>query len=117
MPDGSVVWSGCVGVDGFLITVDANYAASASDLVFCALLDHELYHCAQKLDEFGAPKFTKDGKPVFAMIGHDVEEFVGIWRRYGPQAGAGASSELFAAGWQSPEIAEVDVASVCGSCG
>ncbi len=28
---------------------------------FCALVEHEPYHLAQELDEFGAPKFTKDG--------------------------------------------------------
>ncbi|UIK01498.1 hypothetical protein LZK82_26610 (plasmid) [Rhizobium leguminosarum] len=32
---------------------------SASDAQACALMEHELSHCAQELDDFGAPKFPK----------------------------------------------------------
>ena len=31
----------------FLITLDSRYAAEADDMHFAALVDHELYHCAQ----------------------------------------------------------------------
>lgn len=109
-------WFGTDRLD-FLITIDARYAAECSDVHFCALLDHELYHCAQRLDEFGGPKFTKEGDPVFGILGHDVEEFVGIVRRYGAKAGAGATAELVVAGQNEPEIAEIDIQTVCGSCG
>lgn len=110
-------WFGWASDDiDFLITIDANWAAQASDVHFMALLDHELYHCAQATDEFGMPKFKKSGSPVFAMLGHDVEEFVGVVRRYGAQAGAGMTRELVEAANNEPEIAAADIAAVCGAC-
>lgn len=108
-------WFGTDKLD-FLITIDARYADKCSDVDFCALLDHELYHCAQREDEFGSPKFTKDGDPVFGIKGHDVEEFVGIVRRYGVKAGAGDTAAFIAAGQTEPLIAEADIREICGSC-
>src|SRR5262245_58465267 len=43
-------------VPDFIITIDAELAASASDAEFCALVEHELYHCGQAVDLFGMPK-------------------------------------------------------------
>lgn len=40
-------------VPDFLITIDALYANEASDLEFCALVEHELYHIAQRMDDYG----------------------------------------------------------------
>lgn len=71
-------------VPGFMITLDADYCSQCSDADWCALVEHELYHVAQALDDFGAPRFTKDGLPKLKIRGHDVEEFVGVVRRYGP---------------------------------
>jgi hypothetical protein len=107
-------WFG--GKPDFLITLDANYAAKAGDIEWCALVDHELYHCAQMLDKYGFPAFTKDGQPRFAIKGHDVEEFVGIVRRYGAGPAAGDTQALVMAAQQRPEIAEVDIAGMCGTC-
>jgi hypothetical protein len=57
------------------------------------------------LDEFGCPKFNRQtGLPVFGMIGHDVEEFVGIVRRYGAGSAAGRTRDLVAAAKKKPEI-------------
>lgn len=50
-------------VPTFLITLDASYCGSCSDIEFCALVEHELYHLAHKVDMFGAPAFTKEGRP------------------------------------------------------
>jgi hypothetical protein len=100
----------------FLITLDANYAAQASDAEFCALVEHELYHCGQEHDEFGAPKFTRGGMPKFAMRGHDVEEFVGIVRRYGAGNGAGDTAKLVEAAKKPAEVANIDIARACGTC-
>lgn len=101
----------------FLITLDAHYAKSCSHICFLALLDHELYHCGQRLDEFGAPKFNNvTGKPIYGILGHDVEEFVGIIRRYGADAGAGETKALIAAAKEKPEIAAAVAAEVCGTC-
>jgi hypothetical protein len=100
----------------FLITIDAVYAAGCTDAMFCGLIEHELYHCAQARDQYGVPKFTKEGRPVFGLRGHDVEEFIGVVRRYGVGAAAGGVAELVAAAKQKPEIAAVAVAGACGTC-
>lgn len=101
----------------FLITIFAPYAAECSPAQFCALLDHELYHCAQKLDAFGFPKFHKDsGLPMFGLRAHDCEEFVGIVRRYGVGAAAGGTAQLVEAAQRMPEIEDADIAALCGTC-
>ncbi len=65
------------------------------------------------MDEFGAPKFTQEGMPKLKLRGHDVEEFVGVVRRYG------ASEEVQAvidAASKPAEVARIDVARACGTC-
>jgi hypothetical protein len=98
----------------FLLTFDAEYCAECSDAEFMALVEHELYHCGQEQDAFGAPKFRKDGSPAFAMRGHDVEEFVGVVRRYG--AGATHVEAMVAAAKEGPTISAVKIAQACGTC-
>ncbi len=100
----------------FIITLFAPYAADAEDVSFCALTEHELFHCAQVHDEFDCPKFRKNGMPVFGIRGHDVEEFVGIVRRYGADAGAGRTKEFVAAARRKPEIGRARIAGACGTC-
>lgn len=107
-------WFG--GTPDFLITLDAVYASQVSDTVWAALVEHELYHCAQALDDFGAPKFSRDGAPKFCIRGHDVEEFVGIVRRYGAGNSAGATAKLVQAAQKVPEVAQADIAKSCGTC-
>ena len=104
-------WFGAV--PELLITLDANYAAQASDSEFCALVEHELYHCGQACDEFGAPAFTKDGLPKFTLRGHDVEEFVGVVRRYGPTEDV---QRVIDAAKGAPEVAKINIARACGTC-
>lgn len=104
-------------VPDFLITLDANYADQCSDAAWCALLEHELLHCGQNRDDFGAPKFRQDGTPSFGIRGHDVEEFVSVVRRYGVGAAAGRTREFIAAAVEGPTIAEVEVCRICGTCG
>ncbi len=100
----------------FLITLDAGYARQCDDVSFCALVEHELYHCGQERDKFGAPKFTREGMPVYAIRGHDVEEFVGIIRRYGVGAGAGATLAFIEAAQSKPKIGQATVSAACGTC-
>lgn len=75
-------WHSGVGPD-FVITISAPFMAEADPVSVCAVIDHELYHCSQKKDESGDPKFSPDGLPIWAIRGHDVEEFVGVAARYG----------------------------------
>lgn len=103
-------------VPDYLITLDAGYCARCSDTAFCALVEHELYHIAQKRDEFGSPAFTKDGEPKIEITGHDVEEFVGVVRRYGIGDPGGALAQLAAAARSAPEVGEREIAGACGTC-
>ncbi len=109
-----IEWFGAI--PDFLITFDAVYAADCDDTSFCALVDHELTHCAQALDEYGAPKFDKEGNPVYAMKAHDIEEFVSVVRRFGIQAAGEAATDMVIAAAQKPEIAEARLAQACGTC-
>lgn len=97
----------------FLITLAADYCAECSDAEFCALVEHELYHIAQKTDEYGAPKFKQDGTPSLYLKGHDVEEFVGVVRRYGASEEV---QQLIDAANNPPEVAKINIARACGTC-
>lgn len=102
-------------VPDFIITIDAEYAMSRSDAEFSALVEHELYHAAQETDPFGAPKFRKStGLPAFTPRSHDVEEVIGVVRRY--SADATHVRALVDAANAGPEIANVRVAQACGTC-
>lgn len=105
------------GVPDFLITIDAIYADKCDDASFCALIDHELYHAAQEHDEFGQPRFNQvTGQPVWTMRGHDVEEFVGVVRRFGIQAAGEQAVDFVLAAAQKPAIAPARLAQSCGTC-
>ena len=103
-------------VPEYLLTFDASYSAKCSDIEWCALVEHELYHVAQKRDDFGAPAFTKDGRPKLGIVAHDVEEFVGVVRRYGPGSAGGNLARLIEAGKSAPEVGRVAIAGACGTC-
>lgn len=98
----------------FLITIHAPIAATMDDASFCALVEHELYHCAQAVDRYGMPKFRDDGSPIFQIRGHDVEEFVGVVARYGAEA-AGVSAMVEAAA-RRPSVGVASIAGACGTC-
>lgn len=100
-------------VPDFLITLYAPILATVSDRTFCAVIEHELYHCAQQKDEFGSPKFRQDGRPAFCMRGHDVEEFIGVAARYGmtPELTA-----LFTAVKDAIQLPDDLIETVCGTC-
>lgn len=100
-------------VPAYIITLAADYCAQCSDADFCALVEHELYHIAQATDQYGAPKFTQEGLPKLEMRGHDVEEFVGVVRRYGasPQV-----QELVDAANNPAEVGKLNISRACGTC-
>ncbi|SDJ38797.1 putative metallopeptidase [Pseudomonas abietaniphila] len=104
-------WFG--GVPAFIITLAADYCSNCSDTEFCALVEHELYHLAQATDKYGQPAFTQDGAPKLKLQGHDVEEFVGVVRRYG------ASIEVQAmvdAANKPAEVGKLNISRACGTC-
>lgn len=100
-------------IPDFIVTLAADYCAQCSDLEFCALVEHELYHIAQETDEFGAPKFTREGQPKLKLRGHDVEEFVGVVRRYGASHDV---QQLVDAANNPAEVAHLNIARACGTC-
>lgn len=107
-----VGWFGAI--PDFMLTLDAEYAARCTDIEFCALVEHELYHCGQARDDYGAPRFHKStGLPVFELRGHDVEEFTGVVRRYGAEA---AHVAAFVAAAQTADVPAERIAHVCGTC-
>lgn len=100
----------------FIVTLSAPYCSAASDAAFCALVEHELYHCAQATNPRTLdPSFSREtGLPLWTIRGHDVEEFIGVARRYGtsvPQI-----AEFVKAVQQGPTVALGDLAGACGTC-
>jgi hypothetical protein len=100
-------------VPAFIITLAADYCAQCSDADFCALIEHELYHIAQATDKYGAPAFTQEGAPKLKLRGHDVEEFVGVVRRYGASPDVQA---LVDAANSPAEVGKLNIARACGTC-
>lgn len=105
-------WWGCV--PDFVVTVSAPAWYEMDDTAACSLVEHELYHCAQASDEFGAPRFRKDGRPVWSMRGHDVEEFAGVVERYG--AHREDVRRFVGAALLGPTVAPASIAAACGTC-
>lgn len=103
-------------VPKWLITLDANFCQFCSDAEFCALVEHELFHIGHKLDEFGQPAFTQEGLPKLGLKGHDVEEFIGVVKRYGIGHPEGSVAQLVKAAQQRPEVSMVNIAQACGTC-
>lgn len=101
-------------IPDFVLTFGADWAETASDIKFCAVAEHELLHCAQAIDGFGMPKFKSDGRPSYAIKGHDVEEFVGVVRRYG--AVDPMVREMVEAAKFAPQVPMIDIARSCGTC-
>lgn len=103
------------GVPDFIITLDASYCDEADNASFCALVEHELYHCSYKQDEYGSPIFMDEsGKPQWSLRMHDVEEFVGVVARYGmvsPDV-----RRIVEAANRPPLISQAALISGCGIC-
>jgi hypothetical protein len=71
------------GYPDFIIALDSMYWADASPLDREILVFHELSHCVHARDALGNLRFTKEGAPIFGLLGHDLEEFNQVVRRYG----------------------------------
>src|SRR5690606_21448859 len=56
----------------FLIVLDLSYWEAATPLQREIICYHELCHCVQKVDRYGAPRFTREGLPVWGLREHDV---------------------------------------------
>ena len=98
----------------YLITLDAKYSSEASDIDFCALVEHELYHIGVKRDEEGEMLFSDmTGEPKHYLRGHDVEEFFGVVERYGANESVMKMAELAN---NAPTVSKANIAQACGTC-
>lgn len=101
-------------VPKFLITLDAEFCRECSDDAFCALIEHELYHIGHMKDELGEPAYSMaTGLPKIGIQGHDVEEFVGVVKRYGMSEDV---KRLVEAANNGRTHSGFDVANACGTC-
>lgn len=98
------------------IWIYAPYAATLSDGAFCALVEHELYHLAQKKDKEQQPLFDDEGRPVLTGRDHDVSEFLGIVERYGVDSVHSNVKKLVEVAKRQPLIQAAAIRSVCGTC-
>lgn len=67
----------------FLVILDAEYWAAATDHQREILIFHNLCKIRQKLDRYGSPRFDQDGMPVYGIHATDVDEFIATVARYG----------------------------------
>ncbi|MDO7194629.1 putative metallopeptidase [Acinetobacter nosocomialis] len=105
-------WFGYVPV--YLITIDASYCDQATDRDFCALIEHELYHIGVERDEDGDAIISEmTGLPKHYLAGHDVEEFVGVVKRWGADESV---KRLIEVAKQAPFVSDVNISKCCGTC-
>jgi hypothetical protein len=99
----------------FVVTLCAPFFAEVDPVSACAVIEHVLTHCGHAKDCYGHPMyFRSSGLPKFTLRGHDVEEFIGVVKRYG--AYDGALQQMKDALNSEPSIARAKVEAVCG-CG
>jgi hypothetical protein len=68
----------------YVVTVDAQWWADATDLQREALVHHELMHVRQALDRHGEPRINRlTGEPIYMLVAHDIEEFNKTVERFG----------------------------------
>jgi hypothetical protein len=68
----------------FIVLIDRNIWDGMDVEQRLALVDHELSHAWYQTEDDGSTqKFRKDGSPLWAIRGHDVEEFGSVVRRNG----------------------------------
>lgn len=105
-------WFGYVPV--YLITIDASYCDQATDRDFCALIEHELYHIGVERDEDGEALYSEmTGLPKHYLAGHDVEEFIGVTKRWGADESV---KRLVEVAKQAPFVSDVNISKCCGTC-
>ncbi|HDU8423995.1 TPA: hypothetical protein RG038_003162 [Acinetobacter baumannii] len=105
-------WFGFVPV--YLITIDASFCEKANDSEFCALLEHELYHISVERDSDGEIIYSDHtGLPKHYLAGHDVEEFIGVVKRWGANDSV---KRLIEVAKNPPFVSNLDISKCCGNC-
>lgn len=105
-------WFGYVPT--YLITIDASFCDEANDSEFCALIEHELYHIGVMRDDDGEIIYSDHTDlPKHYLAGHDVEEFIGVVKRWGPSESV---KRLVEVAKNPPFVSERDISKCCGNC-
>ncbi|OTU47238.1 hypothetical protein CAT37_01635 [Acinetobacter pittii] len=105
-------WFGTVPT--YLITVDASFCERANDNEFCALIEHELYHIGVERDDDGEMQFSSStGLPKHFLAGHDVEEFIGVVKRWGANKSV---KRLVEVAKNPPFVSDLNISRCCGNC-
>ncbi|MHC3125289.1 putative metallopeptidase [Acinetobacter sp. GN11] len=105
-------WFGFVPI--YLITIDASFCEKANDSEFCALLEHELYHIGVERDGDGEIIYSDHtGLPKHYLAGHDVEEFIGVVKRWGANENV---KRLIEVAKNPPFVSDLDISKCCGNC-
>jgi len=105
-------WFGFVPT--YLITIDATFCDKANDSEFCALLEHELYHIGVERDGDGEIIYSDHtGLPKHYLAGHDVEEFIGVVKRWGANDNV---KRLIEVAKNPPFVSDLDISKCCGNC-
>lgn len=105
-------WFGYVPT--YLITIDASYCDQATDRDFCALIEHELYHIGVERDGDGEIIYSDHtGLPKHYLAGHDVEEFIGVVKRWGANENV---KRLIEVAKNPPFVSDLDISKCCGNC-
>ncbi|MFH3825356.1 putative metallopeptidase [Acinetobacter pittii] len=105
-------WFGFVPI--YLITIDASFCEKANDNEFCALFEHELYHIGVERDSDGEIIYSDHtGLPKRYLAGHDVEEFIGVVKRWGANDSV---KRLVEVAKNPPFVSDLDISKCCGNC-
>ncbi len=105
-------WFGFVPI--YLITIDASFCEKANDNEFCALFEHELYHIGVERDSDGEIIYSDHtGLPKHYLAGHDVEEFIGVVKRWGAN---NSVKQLVEVAKNPPFVSDLDISKCCGNC-
>ena len=107
-----IEWFG--DVPKYIITLDARVCQVMSDVDFCALVEHELYHIGQERNEEGELMWSAStGLPKLYLRGHDVEEFHGVVKRWGASESVKRLVEITK---NAPFVSDFNVSACCGNC-
>ncbi|TPV19244.1 hypothetical protein FJV20_18915, partial [Acinetobacter baumannii] len=75
---------------------------------------HELYHIGAERDENGEMIFSSStGLPKHYLAGHDVEEFIGVTKRWGASKSV---KRLVEVAKNPPFVSNLDISKCCGNC-
>lgn len=77
------VWHQFGRIPDFLVTLDKDFWMGGTDRDREILMFHEMKHMEHAKDRDSEPRFNEEGRPVWVLRAHDIEEFRETVARYG----------------------------------